>query len=360
MAEILTNFYDATIIVFNRFTLYLQHSQQTYYWQNNPNLYRNILDSYMYINATGYYVPSERITNDFFLNINGKTDEWIRQRTGIVTRSRAGADENVNTMCELAVEDAMKRLPYDIGDVDLIVAASYSPHDTVATPAHTIQNRYAIRDARAVYISSACSSFMNALEIVECYFRAGKAHRALVVGGDKNSAYYHPEDPKSGHLWGDAAAAFFLSDERLSPNDAEILELTTESLGYMEGCTTAINMRPYAGGISMTNGKDVFIKACMTMPRNVRGLLERNGLTLDDMNYLVAHQANLRILNNVASDMKLRPEQVLQNIVELGNTGSASSALVYAQNAERFRRGDIIVMTVFGGGYSTGGCLIRA
>ena len=110
----------------------------------------------------------------------------------------------------------------------------------------------------------------------------------------------------------------------------------------------------------MTNGKDVFIKACMTMPRNVRGLLERNGLTLDDMDYLVAHQANLRILNNVASDMKLRPEQVLQNIVELGNTGSASSALVYAQNAERFRRGDIIVMTVFGGGYSTGGCLIRA
>lgn len=108
----------------------------------------------MYINATGYYVPSERITNDFFLNINGKTDEWIRQRTGIVTRSRAG-------------------------------------------------------------------------------------------------------------------------------------------------------------GISMTNGKDVFIKACMTMPRNVRGLLERNGLTLDDMSYLVAHQANLRILNNVASDMKLRPEQVL-------------------------------------------------
>lgn len=85
-----------------------------------------------------------------------------------------------------------------------------------------------------------------------------------------------------------------------------------------------------------------------------------NGLTLDDMSYLVAHQANLRILNNVASDMKLRPEQVLQNIVELGNTGSASSALAYAQNAERFRRGDIIVMTVFGGGYSTGGSLIRA
>lgn len=314
----------------------------------------------MYINATGYYIPQERIPNDFFLEINGKTDEWIRQRTGIVTRSRAGEEENINTMGELAVEDALKKLPYDIHDIDLIVAASYSPHDTVATPAHVIQNKYGIRDARAIYISSACSSFMNAMEIVECYFAAGKASRALVIGGDKNTAYYHPEDPKSGHLWGDAAAAFFLSKERVSPNDAEIVEITTEALGYMDGCITAINMRPYAGGISMTNGKDVFIKACQTMPRNVRGLLERNGYTLDQMTYLVAHQANLRILNNVASDMKLRPEQVLQNIVELGNTGSASSALVYAQNAERFRSGDIIVMTVFGGGYSTGGCLIRA
>lgn len=313
----------------------------------------------MYINATGYYVPTERIPNDFFLEINGKSDEWIRQRTGIVTRSRARNDENINTMGELAVANALQKLPYDISEIDLIVAASYSPHDTVATPAHVIQNKYNIRGARAIYVSSACSSFLNALEIVECYFAAGKASRALVIGGDKNTAYYHPEDPKSGHLWGDASAAFFLSRERVAPADAHIVELTTEALGYMEGCTTAINLRPTAGGISMTNGKDVFIKACQTMPRNVRGLLERNGYTLDQMTYLVAHQANLRILNNVASDLGLRPEQVLQNIVELGNTGSASSALVYAQNTNRFKSGDIVVMTVFGGGYSTGGCLIR-
>ncbi|MBQ8493260.1 MAG: ketoacyl-ACP synthase III [Alistipes sp.] len=314
----------------------------------------------MYINATGYYVPEARVGNDYFLEVNGKTDEWIRQRTGIVTRSKASDDENINTMALRAVEMAVKRLPYDIGDVDLIVAASYSPHDTVATPAHVIQNRYGIQGVKAVYVSSACSSFMNALEIVECYFKAGKATKALVIGGDKNTAYYHPEDPKSGHLWGDASAVFFLSKERMTESDARIVELTTEALGYHDNSVEAINMRPYAGGISMTNGKDVFIKACQTMPRNVRYLLENNGYTLDDLSYLVAHQANLRILNNVASDLKLRPEQVLQNIVELGNTGSASSALVYAENSHRFRRGDVIVMTVFGGGYSTGGCLIVA
>ena len=105
----------------------------------------------MYINATGFYVPEGRVSNDFFFEINGKTDEWIRQRTGIITRSRATEEENVNTMGLLAVEDALRNLPYDIREVDLIVAASYSPHDTVATPAHVVQNRYGIEDVKAVY-----------------------------------------------------------------------------------------------------------------------------------------------------------------------------------------------------------------
>ncbi|MEE1168516.1 MAG: 3-oxoacyl-[acyl-carrier-protein] synthase III C-terminal domain-containing protein, partial [Alistipes sp.] len=111
---------------------------------------------------------------------------------------------------------------------------------------------------------------------------------------------------------------------------------------------------------SMTNGKDVFIRACMTMPKNVLKLLAENNMGIEDMTYLVPHQANLRIMNNVAKTLGIATEQCLQNIEELGNTGSVSSALVYAQNAHRFKRGDVIVMTVFGGGYSTGGCLIVA
>jgi 3-oxoacyl-[acyl-carrier-protein] synthase-3 len=314
----------------------------------------------MYINATGFYIPEGRVSNEYFFEINGKTDEWIRQRTGIITRSRATEEENVNTMGLLAIEDALQRLPYDIHEVDLIVAASYSPHDTVATPAHVAQNRYGIEGAKAVYVSSACSSFINALEIVECYFLAGKAKRALVIGAEKNTDYYHPEDPKSGHLWGDAAAAFFLSSERITEKDAHIRTIHSEALGYIDNCITSINMRPIKGGISMTNGKDVFIRACTTMPKNVVKLLEENDMRIEDMTYLVPHQANLRIMKNVAHTLGITEEQCLQNIEELGNTGSVSSALVYAQNAHRFKQGDVIVMTVFGGGYSTGGCLIVA
>ena len=140
----------------------------------------------MFINATGYYVPADRVDNEHFRELNGLTSEWIEQRTGILTRSKAKPEENVNTMSLEAVRDALPHLPYHIREVDLIVSASYSPHDTVATAAHTVQHVYQIAGAKALYLSSACSSFMNALEVVEGYFEKKKKKKALVLSADKN------------------------------------------------------------------------------------------------------------------------------------------------------------------------------
>ena len=120
----------------------------------------------MYINATGYYIPTERVSNDHFFEINGLTSDWILQRTGINTRSKAGEGENSDTMGLEAIRVAIPHLPYDIKDVDLIVSACYSPRDTVATLAHVAQREFKIEKAKALYISSACSSFSNALEVV--------------------------------------------------------------------------------------------------------------------------------------------------------------------------------------------------
>ena len=127
----------------------------------------------MFINATGFYVPEERVDNQHFLELNGLTSEWIEQRTGIRSRSKAKAEENINTMSMEAVRNALPKLPYDITDVDLIVSASYSPYDTVATAAHLAQHEFHIENAKALYLSSACSSFLNALEVVEGYFAMG-------------------------------------------------------------------------------------------------------------------------------------------------------------------------------------------
>ena len=124
----------------------------------------------MYINATGHYVPEERVPNEKFLELNGLTSEWILQRTGIRTRSKAGEGEGHNTMGLAAIRAAIEHLPYDVTDVDLIVSASYSPYDTVATLAHIAQREFGMEKARAVYASAACRSFVNGLETVEGYF----------------------------------------------------------------------------------------------------------------------------------------------------------------------------------------------
>lgn len=313
----------------------------------------------MYVNATGYYVPEDRVDNQHFLELNGLTSEWIEQRTGIRTRSKAKPEENINTMSMAAIRNALPKLPYDITEVDLIISASYSPYDTVATAAHSAQYEFNITNAKALYLSSACSSFINALEVVEGYFAMGKATKALILGADKNSAYSNETDPKAGHLWGDAAAAFFISKERVTDSDAEVLDVYTQGLGYLPKAPQAVHLRPRDGGIMMPEGRDVFMQACTYMPKNVLYLLEKNNYTFDDLSYFIGHQANMRIMSNIAKQLNLPEEKFLHNIEELGNTGSVSSALVYAQNAENFKKGDLVALTVFGGGYSTGACLIK-
>ena len=313
----------------------------------------------MYINTTGFYIPKERVPNEYYTKKTGLTDEWIVQRTGIKERARAGADENINTMSVEAVKNALPSLPYDIKEVDLIISSTYSPYDTVGTAAHVVQNVFGIEKAKAFTMSSACSSFMNAIEIIEGYFAIGKAHKALIIGGDKNSAYNNEDDPKAGHLWGDAAVAFFISKERVTDNDYEILDVYTEALGCMGKGPEGIQLRPRDGGIRMPEGKDVFIQACTYMPKNALRLLEKIDCTFNDLSYFIGHQANMRILKNIANSTNLPEEKVLSNIEELGNTGSASCALVFAQNISKFTKDDLVCISVFGGGYSAGACLIK-
>lgn len=313
----------------------------------------------MYINATGFYVPEERVPNQHFFELNGLTSEWIEQRTGIKTRSKARPDENINTMGLEAIRNALPKLPYDIKEVDLIIAASYSPYDTVATAAHVAQREFQIQEAKALYLSSACSSFVNALEVVEGYFAMGKATKALIISADKNSAYWNETDPKAGHLWGDAAAAYFISKERVTDHDAKIVEIMTQALACVGKGPDGVHLRPRDGGIDMPEGRDVFVQACTYMPKNAIHLLEKNGYSINDLSYFIGHQANLRIMMNISKQLSLPEEKILHNIEELGNTGSVSSALVYAQNDARFKKGDLICITVFGGGYSAGACLIK-
>ena len=124
----------------------------------------------MFINSTGYFIPKERIYNDYFLKVNGLTSDWIYQRTGILTRSKATEKETIDVMCSNAIRNAIPNLPYDISEVDLIIFASYTPSDTVGTTAHVMQRKYKMEKAKTFFLSSACSSAINAMEIIQSFF----------------------------------------------------------------------------------------------------------------------------------------------------------------------------------------------
>ena len=313
----------------------------------------------MFINSTGYYVPQQRVSNEYFLDVNGLTSEWIVQRTGINSRSKCSDTENVNTMGIEAIEDAIKGLPYDIKDVDLIVAAHYCCYDSVATLAHEAQRAFGINGAKAVYVSSACSSFINGLEVIEGYFASGKATKALLVCSEHNTYYSNEADPKSGHLWGDAAVAFFISKEREADTDVRILDVFTEGLGDVGRGPGGVCLKPKTEGITMPDGRDVFIHACRYMIHALKHSLDNTGLNQEDIKYLITHQANKRIVAQVAKQLERPMEHFINNIEELGNTGSASAPLVFAQNRDKFAKGDKVALMVFGGGYSCGCCIVE-
>ena len=313
----------------------------------------------MFINANGYYSPEERVPNEHFLELNGLTSEWIEQRTGIKTRSKAAAEEDAHTMGLKAIEDAISKLPYSVEDVDLIVAASYSPLDTVATLAHVAQREFNMPNAKAVYISSACSSLVNGLEIIEGYFAMGKAKKALLISSEHNTYYSNPSDPKAGHLWGDAAVAFFISKEQCKEGEAEILDIYTRGLGHIGKGPMGVCLKPKEDGITMPDGRDVFMHACKYMIDALEHITSTNNMTVEDLTYIICHQANKRIVANVAHQLKRDESAFLNNIEELGNTGAASTGLVMAQFEDTFKPGDIVGLCVFGGGYSSGGVLVK-
>lgn len=313
----------------------------------------------MFINAIGKFVPAQRIDNSYFKEVNGLEADWILQRTGIRSRSRCSGEESIDSMALDAVQDAVGKLPYDVAETNLIVAAHYCAYDTVATVGHKVQRHLNITDAKVVYASSACSSFINGLEIVEGYFAMGKADKALLICSEQNSYYADETDPKSGHLWGDAAVAFFISKERVAPSDIEVLGVFTQGLGHIGKGPEGVRLRPKEDGITMPDGRDVFIYACKYMCHALSRLMEQTGRKVEDVKYLITHQANKRIVAQVAHLLGLPMERFLNNIEEYGNTGSASCALVLAENLDKFEKGDMAALMVFGGGYSCGSFLVR-
>lgn len=313
----------------------------------------------MFINVIASFLPQQIITNAYFEKLNGLTDDWITERTGIRERRKASDQENTHTMAIEAVDKLIPILPYDISEIDLIIGATYTPHDCIFTLGHAVQHHLNISEIPVVTISSACSSLLNAVEIVEGYFALNKATKALIVASEHNTAYNNEDDPKAGHLWGDGAVALSISKTRISETDWEIKDILTAGAANVGKASESVTLKPLEKGIVMPYGKDVFINACTYMPKASLQVLKRNNLTISDIKYIAPHQANLRISKNVAGTLGVSEDVMLSNIQYLGNTGCAGCAIVLDENKHKFVKGDKIIVTVFGGGYSYGAMLLE-
>ncbi|OGX92034.1 3-oxoacyl-ACP synthase III family protein [Hymenobacter coccineus] len=313
----------------------------------------------MYLHHVAAYLPTAVVTNEHFTRLNGLASDWIIERTGIRERRKAGPGENTNTMAVAATQALLAEIPtFDANSIDLIVVGTYTPHDTIYTAAHAVQRALNINEIPAVTISSACSSLLNAVEIVEGYFAMGKARRALVVVSEHNTAYNNEEDTMAGHLWGDGAAALLITKEPLGPQPLRIAEVITGGAAPVGKADEAVTLKPVEKGIVMPFGRDVFQQACTYMTRVTQTLLDRHHLVANDLTYLIPHQANLRISVNVTKQLGLDPERAVNNIQRLGNTGCAGAAIGLAEIWDTLRPGNNVIITVFGGGYSYGAMLL--
>jgi 3-oxoacyl-[acyl-carrier-protein] synthase III len=311
----------------------------------------------MWITGIATHLPEKIADNEYFGRITGKAPEWFLERTGIRERRRVSDGENTNTMAVHAARALSLQLDDPLTAVDFILGCSYTPWDTVGTLAHAVQRELGLSRARALYISSACSSVVSAVEIAAALIEAGRSKKVLVVAAEHNSLYARDDDPRCGHLWGDGAAALLLTAS--GRGAFEVIDVQTSGHGHVGMGTGGVYLRPRGEGLVMPFGKDVFVHACREMESSARAILGRNKMVPEDLRLLVPHQANKRIIDHVGQSLGIPGDRVACTVDKLGNTGCASTLISLQQHIAELHSGDIVLVTVFGGGYSGGSALLR-
>ncbi|HOP11077.1 MAG TPA: beta-ketoacyl-ACP synthase III [Oscillospiraceae bacterium] len=310
--------------------------------------------------GTGMCVPERVVTNGELSQLVETSDEWISQRVGVRSRHICTSE----TTADLAVSAAQRALD-DCGlkaeELDLILAASVSA-DTV-TPALScaIQKRLGVR-CMAFDISAACSAFVFMLETAACFFARGGYRNILIVGAERLSRITDWEDRSTCVIFGDGAGAAVLSKGE-NYLDAVFTVTGDENalrVPFYAGKSPFSELEPESPYIRM-NGKEIFRFAVQSMIQDINTLLQRNGLTPDDLKAIIPHQANRRIIEAAAERSGIPIEKFLINIDRYGNTSSASIpiALDELNKAGELKRGDLILLTAFGGGLASASCLLR-
>ncbi|MCB1867244.1 MAG: ketoacyl-ACP synthase III [Gammaproteobacteria bacterium] len=320
--------------------------------------------TYSRIAGTGSFLPEKVVTNHDLEKIVDTSDQWIQDRTGIKQRYIAGENETTGDLAEQAARRAMDAAGKGPRDIDLIVLATTTPDQIFPSTACLVQSRLDIHGCPAFDIQAVCTGFVYALAVADNFIRAGNATCALVIGAETFSRILNWKDRGTCVLFGDGAGAIVLeaSEEPgiLSTHlhaDGDYANLLHVPDGVSRGYDQVQQERAF---VEM-RGNEVFKMAVNTLGRIVDETLEHNGLKKSDIDWLIPHQANFRIIRGIARKLQLPIERVVVTVAEHGNTSAASVPLAFdvAVRDGRIKRGETLLMEAFGGGFTWGSALVK-
>jgi len=313
--------------------------------------------------GTGGYLPETIRTNDDISTMVDTSDSWIYERTGIKSRRIAGPRETASSMAEIAAREAIAMAGIDVQAIDLIIVATGTPDRVYPSTACLLQQRLGIQQCVGFDVQAACSGSIFALSIADQYIRTGFSKNVLVVGSEVCSRIVDWTDRSTCILFGDGAGAVLLS----ASDQPGILSTHIHSDGGYEDLlycpnpqVASFDKQDELGYISM-RGNEVFKVAVNTLGRIVDETLEASGLHKSDIDWLVPHQANTRIIAATAKKLGMSMDQVILTLETQGNTSSASILLAFNEGVRdgRIKKGQMVLMEAFGAGFTWGSALIK-
>jgi 3-oxoacyl-[acyl-carrier-protein] synthase III len=317
------------------------------------------------ITAIEGYVPEHVMTNDDLSKIVDTSDEWIRTRTGIHER-RVMKDGATSDMGAAAVKKLLEKKGIDPLDIDLVICGTVTPDYPFPSTANVISDKVGMKNAWSFDLIAACSGFIYGLTVGAQFIETGKHKKVLVIGVDKMTSILDYEDRTTCVIFGDGGGVALLE-----PNEEGLGII--DSIMHSDGAGRNYLLQPAGGSVAPAShetvdqrlhyvkqeGKQVFKFAVTNMAEVSAKIMEQNNLTADDVDWLVPHQANLRIIDATASRMGLPPEKVMVNIQKYGNTTAGTLPLCLWDWEKQLKKGDNLILSAFGGGFTWGAIYLK-
>ncbi len=311
--------------------------------------------------ATGSYLPEKFLTNFDLEKLVETSNDWIVERTGINKRHIAAENQLTSDIATIAAQKAIEKSGLKAEEIDMIIVATTTPDLTFPSTASTVQAKLGIKTGFSFDIQAVCSGFVYAMSTAHCFIKSGQVKNALVIGADILSRIVDWKDRNTCVLFGDGAGAVIL--QATNEENSGILSFNLYSDGSLNDILktdggVASNQK---SGVILMSGKEVFKHAVDKMSKSVINALERANLKVEDIDLLVPHQANARILSAVSDRLNLSKDKVIITVQDHANTSAASIplALDYANSQNRIRKSDVVVLEALGGGLTWGSIVLK-